>query len=130
MLGEFIHAGNWYIIKNRAEPVDEDEWPFEFKTRKEARLFFEGAVGNELSRNEMLEITTFFLPFACRQNNGGSSKIQEHRLRLLVQELLEGNLVLLCKKPSRMPNWELPHEKKRRGCPKRRDGCGTTPRTN
>ena len=107
MLGEFIHAGQWYIIKNRAEPVAEDEWPFEFKTFKEAQLFFEGAVGNALSRNEMLEIATFFLPFACKQNNVGSSKNQEQRLKLLVQELLEGNLVLLCKKPSKMPDWEL-----------------------
>ncbi len=99
MLGEFVHAGQWYIIKNRAEPVAEDEWPFEFKTLKEAQLFFEGAVGNALSRNVMHEIATFFLPFACRQNNGGSSKIQEKQLQLLAQELHEGNLVLLCKSP-------------------------------
>lgn len=107
MLGEFIHAGQWYIIKNRTEPVAEDEWPFEFKTFEEAQLFFEGAAGNALSRNEMLEIVTFFLPFAYQQNNGGSSKNKEQRLKLLVQELLEGNLVLLCKKPSKMPNLEL-----------------------
>lgn len=110
MLGEFIHAGEWYVIKNRAEPVAEDECPFEFKTFEDAQLFFEGAVGNEFSRNEMLEIATFFLPFAFQQNNGGSSKIQEQRLQLLVQELLEGNLVLLCKKPSKMPDWELMSE--------------------
>ncbi len=103
MLGEFVRAGKWYIIKNRAEPVAEDERPFEFKTFKDAQLFFEGAVGNVLSLDEMLEITTFFLPFACQQDNGGSSKIQKQRLQLLVQELLEGNLVLLCKKPSKMP---------------------------
>ncbi len=99
MIGEFVYAGRWYIIKNRAEPVAEDERPFEFKTFKDARLFFEGAVGNALSRNEMFEIVTFFLPFACLQNNGGSSKIQEKQLQLLAQELHEGNLVLLCKSP-------------------------------
>ncbi|MGD9367203.1 MAG: hypothetical protein PVH87_16005 [Desulfobacteraceae bacterium] len=107
MLGEFVYAGKWYVIKNKAEPVAEDEWPFEFKTFKDAQLFFEGAVGNAFSRNAMLEIATFFLPFACQQNNSGSGKIQEQRLQLLVRELLEGNLVLLCKKPSRLPNWEL-----------------------
>lgn len=107
MLGEFVHAGKRYIIKNRAEPVAEDEWPFEFKTFKDAQLFFEDAVGSKYSRNEMLEIATFFLPFACRQNHGGSSWNQELRLQLLVQELLDGNLVLLRKKHSKTKNLEF-----------------------
>ncbi|MGD9366290.1 MAG: hypothetical protein PVH87_11365 [Desulfobacteraceae bacterium] len=104
MLGEFVHAGRRYIIKNRTEPVAEDEWPFEFETFKEAQFFFQGAIGSKFSRNEMLEIAAFFLPFACQQDNGGSEEIQEQQLQLLVQELLEGSLVLLCKKPSKMAN--------------------------
>jgi hypothetical protein len=107
MLGEFIHAGELYIIKNRAEPIAEDEWPFEFKTFKDAQLFLDSAAGNKFARNKMLEIAAFFLPFACQQNNGGSSKIQEQRLLLLVQELFEGNLVLLCKKPYKMLEWRV-----------------------
>lgn len=108
MIGEFVHAGKWYIIKNKAEPVAEDEWTFEFKTFKDLRLFLEGVVGNKFSRNDLLEIAAFFLPFAGQLNKGDSSNIQEQHLQLLVQELLEGNLVLLCKKPSKMPDWGLP----------------------
>lgn len=107
MIGEFIHADKLYVIKNRAEPIAEDEWPHEFKTFKDAQLFLESALGNKFSRNIMLEIAAFFLPFACQRNNGGSRKIQEQRLLLLVQELFEGNLVLLCKKPSKILDGEL-----------------------
>lgn len=102
MIGEFIYAGRLFTIKNRAEPVAEDEWPFKFKTFKDAKLFLESTVGNKLYRNAMLEIAAFFLPFACQQNHHGSSKIQEQRLKLLAQELLAGNLVILCKKPSKI----------------------------
>ena len=102
MIGEFIYAGKLYTIKNRAEPVDEDEWPFEFKTFKDAKLFLESTVGNKFYRNEMLEIAAFFLPFVCHQNNDSSIKNQERRLQLLVQELLVGNLVILRKKPSKI----------------------------
>jgi hypothetical protein len=105
MLGEFVHAGMRYIIKNRTEPVAEDEWPFEFETFKDAQFFFQGAVGSKFSRNEMLEIAAFFLPFACQQDDGSSEEIQEQQLQLLVQELLEGSLVLLCKK--RYQKWPI-----------------------
>lgn len=108
MIGEFVHAGSCYIIKNKAEPVDEDEWKFEFKTFKAAQLFLEGVFGNKFSRNDLLETAAFFLPFACKQNKCDSRKIQEQRLQLLMQELLEGNLVLLCKASSKRPDWGLP----------------------
>lgn len=102
MIGEFIYAGELYTIKNRAEPVADDEWPFEFKTYKDAKLFLKSTVGNKYYRNEMLKIAAFFFPFTCQQNNESFIRIQEQQLQLLWQELLGGNLVLLCKRPSKI----------------------------
>lgn len=89
MLGEFFHNGKRYIIKMPHEPMAEDEAGIEFKTMADAELFFSYAMRDPSTREDLKEITKFFLPYVK------AADIEGKRLDMLYRELVEGRLILV-----------------------------------
>jgi hypothetical protein len=71
------------------EPIAEDEAGIEFKTVADAVSFFSYAMRDPFTREDLKEITKFYLPYVK------AADIEEKRLDMLYRELVRGRLILV-----------------------------------
>ena len=102
MHGEIIHGGKLYMVKSRSEPLAPDEVPCDFKTLTDAQLFFRYVMADPFARDDIIEITKYFLPMRCGPYPNCPQPIQDEKLNTLCMEILQGGLILVRKRPGEL----------------------------
>jgi hypothetical protein len=98
MHGEIIHGGKLYKVKPRYEPLAPDEMPCDFKSLKDVQLFFRYIMVDPFARDDVIEITKYFLPMRCGPYTNCPQPIQDEKLNALCMEILQGGLILVRKR--------------------------------
>lgn len=98
MHGEIIHGGKLYKVKPRIEPLAPNEVPCDFKSLKDVQLFFRYVMADPFARDDVIEITKYFLPARCGPYKNCPQPIQDEKLNALCMEIFQGGFILVQKR--------------------------------